>query len=116
MLTKLILTKFFLITLLIGSVAQGQALVEAADSSPATNTTNSNDVLTSSPLINPFQFNSTFHNQNDCKSQDDMKTDFQMPVFKPDSNLTESMPILTPPPVDEKMIIPFNQKSIKPCN
>ncbi len=32
---------------------------------------------------------------------------FQMPVFIPDSTLTESMPVLIPPPVDQKMIIPM---------
>lgn len=33
-------------------------------------------------------------------------TIFKMPIFEPDSDLTESMPQLEPPKVDEKMIIP----------
>ena len=36
---------------------------------------------------------------------------FQMPVFIPDSTLTESMPVLIPPPVDEGMIIPLGQRN-----
>lgn len=34
---------------------------------------------------------------------------FHMPIYIPDSTLTESMPILIPPPVDEGMIIPLGQ-------
>ena len=30
----------------------------------------------------------------------------EMPVFKPDTSLTQNMPILKTPPVDEDMIIP----------
>jgi len=111
----LILSVFFSGALLIGAVAQGQALVNPTYSSPATITADSSDVLTPSPLTNPFLPTSILPNQNDYESQGDLKTDFQMPVFIPDSSLTESMPILTPPPVDGKMILPFNQQSIKPC-
>lgn len=35
----------------------------------------------------------------------------QMPVFIPDSTLTESMPILFAPDVDSKMIIPMGDKA-----
>ena len=34
----------------------------------------------------------------------------QMPVFIPDSTLTDAMPVLTPPRVDEDMIIPIAAK------
>lgn len=35
----------------------------------------------------------------------------QMPVFIPDSTLTEAMPILIAPDVDTKMLIPMDSKS-----
>lgn len=35
---------------------------------------------------------------------------FTMPIFTPDNQLTESMPQLKPPKVDEKMIIPQFKK------
>lgn len=37
----------------------------------------------------------------------------QMPVFVPDSTLTESMPILIAPDIDSRMIIPMDSKSHK---
>lgn len=39
-----------------------------------------------------------------------------MPVFIPDSSLTESMPIYISPPVDEEMIIPVNGSKNQECN
>lgn len=40
---------------------------------------------------------------------------FRMPIFKPDSSLTASMPVIIPPPVDEDMIVPFGTPSPKKC-
>lgn len=34
----------------------------------------------------------------------------EMPVLQPDSVLTESMPVLTPPPVDDEMFLLYKRK------
>lgn len=40
---------------------------------------------------------------------------FRMPIYKPDSSLTTSMPVLIPPPVDEGMILPIDKPSSEQC-
>lgn len=50
---------------------------------------------------------SLYDNFKDCF--DDHKDKLsQMPIFKPDSSLTASMPVIKPPPVDEDMIFPVD--------
>jgi len=39
-----------------------------------------------------------------------MDYQFSMPIFEPDTELTENMPQLKPPKVDEKMILPQFEK------
>jgi len=39
----------------------------------------------------------------------------RMPIFKPDTTLTASMPVLIPPPVDKNMIVPFGAPSPEKC-
>lgn len=48
---------------------------------------------------------SLYDNLNDCFESQKEKLS-QIPIFKPDSSLTASMPVIKPPPVDEDMIFP----------
>lgn len=65
-----------------------------------------------SPDTNQFSIPGFPDSLKNSNSFSDTKSEglnlFKMPVFIPDSTVTESMPILIPPPVDEGMIIPLN--------
>lgn len=100
---------------LIVSAVQEHVPVKSPHSTPSPVTADSSDVRTSVPFLYSSPFISHSQNQKDCQPEDNIKTGRQMPVFIPDSSLTESMPILISPPVDEKMIIPFNQYSKNHC-
>lgn len=110
---KLLLTLILSAAFLIGTAAQGQALVKSPHStlSPVT-ADSSSGVRTSVPFVYSSPFITHSKKQKDCQTENDIKPGLQMPVFIPDSSLTESMPILIPPPVDEKMILPLYQSSI----
>lgn len=48
------------------------------------------------------------YNRNDLNGKGWLQRPGQMPVFIPDSTLTDAMPIYSAPNVDSKMIIPMN--------
>lgn len=106
---KLILTIILSVAFLIVTAAQVQALVKSPHSTLSPVAADSSDVRISVPFVYSSPFITHSQKQKDCQAENDIKPGLQMPVFIPDSSLTESMPILISPPVDEKMIIPFNQ-------
>jgi hypothetical protein len=68
------------------------------------------DVLPDS-LKQMLEDTSNYDDLKNCFNNDSRKLS-KMPIFKPDSTLTQSMPILITPPVDQEMIIP----RYKDCN